>query len=319
MLYLRARHYVPGMGRFLTKDLWSGDSYNPLSLNQWAYTYSNPITYTDPTGAYPCPWNRMLNCTRDQIVDYHVRKVLISLGFSVPQGKNIQIPGIGDYHTTGTPTRIYLESVGPGLATVGDTGLSLLSGGDVVYDGYNSGLGYNVFTRQEYTRGERIWMGTFSILGISGDCFPGLRFAPDGLSGGAPARKEVLLGFWGMDSTFFKTFAELYRRGKNIVPYDDWAKEGLTSINPKRNFPEALAQTLDSADHINFDITDLNIERAWREGRTFTGNYTSYEFYQIMTNPKWLGKTTFIEWKDGMIKMFTVNSSEVITPMINWK
>ncbi len=50
MVYLRARYYVPGMGRFLTRDTWGGDDQIPLSFNGWNYTYSNPINYSDPSG-----------------------------------------------------------------------------------------------------------------------------------------------------------------------------------------------------------------------------------------------------------------------------
>ena len=50
LLYLRARHYAPGMGRFLTRDTWAGNYNRPLSLNHWVYGYDNPVKYTDPTG-----------------------------------------------------------------------------------------------------------------------------------------------------------------------------------------------------------------------------------------------------------------------------
>jgi hypothetical protein len=53
LLYLRARYYSPGLGRFLTKDTWEGNLNQPLSLNQWNYVNSNPISYTDPSGYSP--------------------------------------------------------------------------------------------------------------------------------------------------------------------------------------------------------------------------------------------------------------------------
>jgi RHS repeat-associated protein len=54
MVYLRARHYAPGMGRFLTRDLWEGDVNSPMSFNRWMYVEGNPVNYTDPTGMIPC-------------------------------------------------------------------------------------------------------------------------------------------------------------------------------------------------------------------------------------------------------------------------
>lgn len=53
LVYLRARMYAPGTGRFLTRDTWGGDYGRPLSLNRWNYTYSNPINHTDPSGYFP--------------------------------------------------------------------------------------------------------------------------------------------------------------------------------------------------------------------------------------------------------------------------
>jgi RHS repeat-associated protein len=50
LLYLRARFYAPGMGRFLTKDAWEGDTDRPITYNKWAYANANPILYVDPSG-----------------------------------------------------------------------------------------------------------------------------------------------------------------------------------------------------------------------------------------------------------------------------
>jgi hypothetical protein len=53
MVYLRARYYAPGMGRFLTRDTWEGDVNRPLSLNKWSYVEENPINLIDPSGQFP--------------------------------------------------------------------------------------------------------------------------------------------------------------------------------------------------------------------------------------------------------------------------
>ncbi len=50
MVYLRARYYNPGMGRFLTRDTWEGNANSPMSFNRWNYVNGNPANYTDPTG-----------------------------------------------------------------------------------------------------------------------------------------------------------------------------------------------------------------------------------------------------------------------------
>jgi RHS repeat-associated protein len=50
LVYLRARFYAAGTGRFLTRDAWSGDANRPRSFNLWNYTYGNPVNQTDPSG-----------------------------------------------------------------------------------------------------------------------------------------------------------------------------------------------------------------------------------------------------------------------------
>ena len=50
LVYLRARYFAPQSGRFLTKDVWPGESTRPLSLNGWNYVEGNPINRRDPSG-----------------------------------------------------------------------------------------------------------------------------------------------------------------------------------------------------------------------------------------------------------------------------
>ncbi|MBI9052110.1 MAG: hypothetical protein JEZ00_22030, partial [Anaerolineaceae bacterium] len=38
LLYLRARYYAPGSGRFINRDTWAGNPNNPMSYNRWNYT-----------------------------------------------------------------------------------------------------------------------------------------------------------------------------------------------------------------------------------------------------------------------------------------
>ncbi|HEX6290918.1 MAG TPA: SMP-30/gluconolactonase/LRE family protein [Herpetosiphonaceae bacterium] len=58
LLYLRARHYAPELGRFLQRDTFAGFMDRPQSLNRYTYTENNPATLIDPSGhaaAKPCP------------------------------------------------------------------------------------------------------------------------------------------------------------------------------------------------------------------------------------------------------------------------
>jgi RHS repeat-associated protein len=49
-VYLRARWYAPGQGRFVSEDPFAGWAEMPYSLHPYQYTYSNPVRWTDPTG-----------------------------------------------------------------------------------------------------------------------------------------------------------------------------------------------------------------------------------------------------------------------------
>jgi len=50
LVYLRARYYAPGQGRFMTRDVWEGDQLLPITLHPWMFAHANPILYVDPSG-----------------------------------------------------------------------------------------------------------------------------------------------------------------------------------------------------------------------------------------------------------------------------
>lgn len=50
LVYLRARHYLPTLGRFIQRDTDPGSGLAPASLHRYAYVDNNPATWTDPTG-----------------------------------------------------------------------------------------------------------------------------------------------------------------------------------------------------------------------------------------------------------------------------
>ena len=50
LYYLMARYYDPGVGRFISRDVFHGFDDEPASLNQYAYCYNNPVNYIDPSG-----------------------------------------------------------------------------------------------------------------------------------------------------------------------------------------------------------------------------------------------------------------------------
>lgn len=50
LLFLRARYYQPGTGRFIGKDPWTGSSHSPGTLNPYAYVENRVATRVDPSG-----------------------------------------------------------------------------------------------------------------------------------------------------------------------------------------------------------------------------------------------------------------------------
>jgi RHS repeat-associated protein len=50
LVYLRARWYAPGVGRFTQRDPWEGDPEHPQSLDRYVYVENNPVMWVDPSG-----------------------------------------------------------------------------------------------------------------------------------------------------------------------------------------------------------------------------------------------------------------------------
>lgn len=50
--YHRARYYDPGLGRFVSKDDYSGRLNSPITQNPYAYANANPVNFTDPSGYF---------------------------------------------------------------------------------------------------------------------------------------------------------------------------------------------------------------------------------------------------------------------------
>lgn len=52
-IYLRARYYQPAVGRFLTRDTYTGESDEPLSLHLYTYCRNDGVNAWDPSGCDP--------------------------------------------------------------------------------------------------------------------------------------------------------------------------------------------------------------------------------------------------------------------------
>ena len=49
-VYLRARYYEPSVGRFITRDTYTGESNEPLSLHLYTYCENDGVNMVDPSG-----------------------------------------------------------------------------------------------------------------------------------------------------------------------------------------------------------------------------------------------------------------------------
>lgn len=52
LIYMNARYYVPGIGRFASADTIIPNSTHPQSYNRYTYALNSPIEFVDPTGYF---------------------------------------------------------------------------------------------------------------------------------------------------------------------------------------------------------------------------------------------------------------------------
>jgi len=99
LVFLRARYYNPGVGRFLTRDVWKDDPQNPSTLNKYLYAFANPLSYRDPQGLVPIP-PVMPPCTDPGLMPdgyYEEFGFAFALGLGMPgfgtfRGSDLPIP-----------------------------------------------------------------------------------------------------------------------------------------------------------------------------------------------------------------------------------
>jgi len=71
LLYLRARWYAPGVGRFTQIDPHPGNVWLPSSLHRYVYVRNNPVFLTDPSGLAPFPpFFRFPGPTVGELIDF---------------------------------------------------------------------------------------------------------------------------------------------------------------------------------------------------------------------------------------------------------
>ena len=65
-IYLRARYYQPYLGRFLTRDTYTGEEDDPLSLHLYTYCVNDGVNRIDPGGHF---WRKIVEGIKDGFID----------------------------------------------------------------------------------------------------------------------------------------------------------------------------------------------------------------------------------------------------------
>lgn len=91
-------------------------------------------------------------------------------------------------------------------------------------------------------------------------------------------------------------------RRSGAVTYEGWQAAGLTRVDPiaailsAYQFERSFADAADRATGILFDVTDVDVTRALRDGPNgfVSRNYTNAELHRVLNNPVWFQKTEFV-------------------------
>jgi RHS repeat-associated protein len=71
LLYLRARYYAPGVGRFVSRDPLEGNPWQPGTSQRFLYAANRPVNLTDPSGMRAIvPWDAYFQPGPYCVVDF---------------------------------------------------------------------------------------------------------------------------------------------------------------------------------------------------------------------------------------------------------
>jgi RHS repeat-associated protein len=96
LVFMRARYYLPDVGRFNNKDLVPGSLTNSQALNSFAYANSNPVVFIDPRGLfleYGGPGYRLTNWVDSKLSQAYIETSktvpsFLACGFTLARAEN---------------------------------------------------------------------------------------------------------------------------------------------------------------------------------------------------------------------------------------
>ena len=148
--YLRARHYDPTTGQFLTRDPWVSTTMDP-----YGYALNNPVNATDPTGLFGIPeWVPVVGgkCVDIADPDCHSKKNEIVETLTGPGEKSLCAAGQG-YFVFGAKLDLCLDwNSSQGLSSVRP---SISPGGGIGSPSLGAGISANRPRRRVYELGPR--------------------------------------------------------------------------------------------------------------------------------------------------------------------
>ena len=98
--YLRARMYNTGIGRFTSRDSYTGEEDDPLSLNLYTYCHNDAVNMIDPTGHYGenIRWRKKYQ--------EETWKHLNCFGYALGIDEDLQVPNLESENSV---TKVYNE------------------------------------------------------------------------------------------------------------------------------------------------------------------------------------------------------------------
>ena len=159
LIYMRARYYVPSIGRFLSADTLVPSPTNPQGYNRFSYVNNNPLLLVDPTGhscSYPSSEGEAIDCA---LIEEQILRstVMVEFYYQLSEGQRCALGSDaickGQSHATVIDdhtilTHNHYEELGE-LGQIQSFRLYDVDGNPISHDGIMTVIGYQNTTTGE--------------------------------------------------------------------------------------------------------------------------------------------------------------------------